>query len=674
MFILLTFFFALCSVVLITFIFLRTQLNENKLQSLVAEAIQRNLPEYNVSFSKISLNLGTKFRYKIDRIIITHQTDKPYVEKIVLKNLSIKFPLFFLLGKQDIEVSVESMKVHGANFAHMKQNNYLLIDSINRDFVVPRIISENRINFQVELIDFVDSTSKPPMPFEIGSLRHFILKDISFAGKTAIESSFSIKSLDAAGAQPLELEVVSIGHFSFGQFFKSVTATDYKLLLEVKNVSNPDYGWLINHRMELTPRQGVVQWHLVGSAVEAKGSAAMGPVSMTLRDLDVNVFSAEISRENSTLKNIFYILSETLDAPSVLTSTMTWKGELTYYSNLAQWVVHLSSDWSSVEGKRITVETDTLTNVTTEIMYSMKFGSDLSYRKVNLFCDSLFCTKENLLRVEIDYYKPLLSTVEQKNMDELYTYVSHWWGSFAQLISQTRSTPLRIVWRKARWRDFDFDMIAKLSSNRNILAADEISIKQGTNERSNLKFSLNRTDSGMQWLVYTKLAQFPAALLTQLFSINKLELSGEVFGKVALEIGPNEKKVTSDLIFKNGSVQWLNFDNLFRQKLYKQAEDELQYPGLNWSGEFETAKALIQWGASEKEVQLEIEHPKLARKNIFIRALNSENEYQAKISYPGLQTSLRKFMMRHFKSNDFSFQFSSQPNELKRIQPAAGAL
>jgi hypothetical protein len=133
---------------------LRTQLSEDKLQKLVEQTIHENFQDFQVGVDQIGLNLGTKFRYKISKIKIAYRNDGGIFSHVELNNVSIKFPLFFLLGKQDIDVGIEDISIDGFDFNMWIKNNYQITSLSIQSLNIPKFLVDNRINVTIENVSF----------------------------------------------------------------------------------------------------------------------------------------------------------------------------------------------------------------------------------------------------------------------------------------------------------------------------------------------------------------------------------------------------------------------------------------------------------------------------------------------------------------------------------------
>lgn len=665
-FILLTFFLSLASVILITFVFLRTQLSEHKLQNIVEETIYKNFPDFKVKVDQIGLNLGTKFRYKIAKIKIEYKNEMGIFSSVELNNISIKFPLFFLLGKQDIDISIENISIDKFNFKKWMNNNYkftyLSVDSLK----IPKFLIDNRINLTIGNIIYENEVESWPSPLQIKSISHLVIKDFSISDKTAIEFSAVAQSRQES-MDPLVINFVSIGHIRLGQFVSSGVA-ESKLLLEIKSVNKPEYSWLTNHRLQylddILSDKSFLYVH--GNAIEGKTEIRILPGAMSFDDIDFEFKTDEIIKESSILKNTLFLLSETLDLRNFNKTLLESKGHVSYVQleegNNSSWIFHLSNRLFNNESK-VDIEIDSTQSSHT---INLKSGSDLSYRKVDLVCLQLDCFKNNLKSIEVNFYNQILQNNEKISLIDLMDNFSSWWSNLIPLLSDSKTTPFKVFWKKNRWNDFEFDLHADVAMNNSVLASDNIVIKKQGKEVVEAKFSLtNGENSLLTSRMIFQLNNFPSSVMAKFFPDAQIEMSGTAKGEMALEFTSAEKRISADVDFADGYISWLNFDDLFRRSIFLKPEDEIKHQGINWNPDFVHSNMLVQWTEQSKTIDFDILKPIKSSKKIKLKIDTLTKEVSAEVNFNKLAISDKKYLENTHDKKIIDFVFFYLPDELK---------
>ena len=671
-FILLTFFLALTSIVMITFVFLRTQLNEHKLQDIVEKTIHDNFVDFKVVIDEIGLNLGTKFRYKIGKIKIEYRNPNGVFNFIELNDVSIKFPLFFLLGKQDIDISVSEIKLDGFNHSSWIKNNYKITSLSIGKLVLPRFLVDNRINLTVQKLQFSNSVGTWPSPLQFNSIEHLVVKNISLTEQSAMEFDAVTSIVDSIN-DPLNVSVFAIGDIKLGQFVSNVSP-DAKILMEVKSVNKPDFAWLTGQRIQFlrdaTNEKTIISLH--GNSAEGQLELVVNPNSMVFRGLELEFRLEDILRDNSTLKNAFHVVMSALKLTNDKDLALAIKGNLTYVSAQDNhWIAHLES---SIENATNKVEID-IDSIKQNHVFNFKLGNDLSYRKVSLDCSELLCVGSNLKRIELNFYNQILSEAQFLSFDEVLSTYSLWWSSFIPLLSEEFATPLKIYWRKNRWSDFEFDLYADVAMSKNIFATENIKVKSSGFNMMDAKISFsNNLEQGLISRLISNFNSFPSSVLSKLAHATQLELTGTTSGLVVLEFTSAEKKYSADLKFKDGSITWLNFDDLYRQKLFFKPDDEIKYSNLNWVNQFKNSELTLQWMEKNKMISWELITPKNLKKLVKLDFSSDTSDIEADVSYPFASLSDKKYLQSHHGGTSFQFTMNLQPTELKLLDSQTSAL
>lgn len=667
-FILLTFFIALASVVLITFVFLRTQLSEHKLQNLVQETIHKNFQDFQISVDQIGLSLGTKFRYKIAKIKIEYKNENGVFSHVDLNNVSIKFPLFFLLGKQDIDVGIEDLNVDGFDFNKWIANKYKITSLTVDSLKIPKFLVDNRINVTIDNINLKNEVGSWPSPIKLKSISHLVMKDFSISDITAIEFNATAENR-VNEEDPLLINFVAIGHVRLGQFVSSGIA-ESKMLLEVKSVNKAEFSWLTNHRLQFVHdvESNKSYLYVHGNALEGKTELMMTSGAMIFRDIDFQLKTEELIKESSLLKNSLFLMGQSLDLANLNKAVLKTKGNLSFLaeeaSNKSNWLVHISNQLFS-DGLKVDVNVN---SHQTGHYINIKLGNDLSYRNIILDCVHLNCYQDNLRSVEVNFYNQILQGREKLSLVDILDHFSSWWGSLLPLLSVHKTTPLKVYWKKNRWNDFEFDLYADVVMNNSIFACENIVIKNFGKDVVDAKLSLtNKDNSALTSRMIIQLMNFPASVMVQLFPETQVDMSGAVTGVMALEFTSNEKKLSADVKLMDGQVSWLNFDDLYRRNVFLKPEDEIRFPNLNWNAKFKQSNITLQWTEQKKLIDFELLLPKNNKKIIKFEFNNSAKEAKAELTFFSLNKTDKKYLQQHSGPSDISFAFSYLPNELKLI-------
>lgn len=674
-FILLTFFLALTAVVMITFVFLRTQLNEHKLQNLVEDTIHKNFQDFQVTMDQIGLNLGTKFRYKIAKIKIEYKNKNGVFSSIHLKNVSIKFPLFFLLGKQDIDVSIEEMDIDTFNFNMWIKNKYKITTLITQSLNIPKFLVDNRINLTVEKLKFTNDIGQWPNPISLSSIDHLVLKDFSITGKTAIEFNATAVSRDTINndVDSAKFNFVAIGHIGLGQFVSTGLA-ESKLLLEVKSVTKPEFSWLMNHRLQLThdSQNSKTTLNIHGSAVEGKSEIVILPGAVSFREIDLTLKVEELIKESSVLKNVVYLIGDSLNAIDIKDGSIRIQGNLSYVQfyedspdqTQASWIAHISSLLSSKTSK-LAFDLDTQNS---GYFYRISVGNDLSYRKILVSCEKISCYAESLRSVEINFYNQILLKDEKLSVNDLVNKISTWWGTILPLLSNSKTTPFKVFWKKNRWNDFEFDLFSDIAINKTILASENIVVKNFSKDVIDAKLSLVSGESNqITTRLITVLKEFPSSLLVKLFPQSQLEFTGPASGIIGGEFNTQESKITADLRIVDGNISWLNFDDIYRRSIFLNPEDEIKYPNLNWTSQFKNSSLALQWTEKDKAFNWELLLPKTNKKVVRLKFDEVNKMVKTEIQFFTPSVSDKKYLQQSHGSTSVAFDFSYSTNELKIV-------
>lgn len=671
-FILLTFFISIVSVVLITFVFLRTQLSEQKLQKIVVDALEKNFPEFHVELDNIGLSLGTKFRYKINNVAIKYRESNGVFAALDLKNVSVKFPLFFLIGKQDIDVSVEEVNIEGFNYDVFSNNNFKITSLNISELKLPAFVLENRVNVTLNDINFTNTKKRSMVPFDFSKIDHLVMKDVSFAGKTAMELAGSIEYLHHADPNLNSLfRLVILGHFNLGQLF-SQRESEYKLLIEVKEADNPFWGWINNHRIQVQKQSDQVKssFEVYGNSLEGTGLINLSPKTLTMSELNLRLRPLEITRESSTLKSILHLISKTLSMENIHDLDASLKGEVSFIKldNQDDFVVlsHLSSIWSKEQDKmEISVDSDNRNQI---IVF--KKGSDLSYRIIKLLCSSHYCVGDALKSIEVNFYNQILldSMNNDSSLFSISSSVANSWGTMLHLVSTKNVIPLKMFWRKSRWNDFEFDLIADATMNNKVLATENIKINHHGNQSATVSMSLaSNGENDIATRVLAKLKNLPLPVLAKFIPSAQLDVSGQISGVLAFESSNNSKKLSADFQCIDGHIQWLNLDDLYRRAMFKNPEEEISNPYLAWKSDFKESKIVMNWSDKGKDIMVDIKSPVKSKRTLFIKIENSLEDYFLNVKFPSLNAKEKKFLSSQLNqvANEFSFPFSLVGKELQ---------
>lgn len=683
-FILLTFFIAIISVVLITFVFLRTQLSEQKLQKMVTETLVKNFPQFNVELDNIGLSLGTKFRYKINKIEINLKDEEGVFKNVILKNVSIKFPLFFLIGKQDIDVSVEQVAIDGFDYDYLSRNNFKITSLQVSQLQIPKFLVENRVNVTFNGIKFNNQKSKSILPFNFNLIDHLVMKDVSFEGKTAMELAGIIEYYNKDNMElSSNFRVVALGHFNLGQLFASRNS-EYKLLVEVKEAANPTWGWLNNHRIQIQKQfdQLKTNFQIYGNALEGTGNLLFDSKTVTFDDLNIDIKPAEVARESSILKSLLHLVGKTLAVENMSALDANVKGVFSFIktgdshskevvdnNNNNYFVLsHINSSWSKEQTKvDITVDSEGQHQI---IVF--KKGSDLSYRVVKLDCTGFYCIGDSLKSIEVNFYNQILPEGDSINSSlfSLSSNIANSWGTMLHIVSAKKVTPLKIFWRKSRWSDFEFDLSAEATMNNKVLATESIKIHQRGNDLALVSMSLESSDDNdVSTRVLAKISRLPLAVLTKFMPSTPVDVSGLVTGNLAFESSKTSQKLSADLKCGDGHIQWQNLDDLYRRAMFKNPEEEMTNPQLAWKSQFNLAKLVLNWNEKNKDFQFDIVSPVASKRTLTFKIDESLKDFLLNIKYASLGVNSKKILTSHAHhlTNEFNFSFTQVGKELQLI-------
>lgn len=646
----------------------------------MVETIHKNFPDFEVKLDAIGLSLGTKFRYKINNAEIRLQQENGAFSTITLKNISIKFPLFFLIGKQDIDIAVEHAVVEGFNYSKWCENDFKLTTIQLERLSIPKFFIDNRVNVTLNDISFKNDKTESPLPFHMKKIKHLVLKDFSLLGKTAIElgATLGLSRLDKLKVDT-SFETVVIGYFRLGQLF-STGNSEYKVLVEVKETDNPLWGWLTSHRLQLSKQDSQIktEFKIFGSALDGRGELVLQQNSMSWRDLNIGFVPQEMVRESSELKNILFLVGNTLGVKDLSTFSAKLSGDLTLLkdkvSSAESVLMHLSSSWTKGNDK-VDMEFETR-DASQSILF--KKGSDLSYRNIKLQCLAMYCLQDNLESIEVNFYNQILLDDETapNSLFSLSQDITKGWGTMSKLISDKKVTPLKIYWRKNRWSDFEFDLIADATMNSKVLATENINIKHQGKDSSKASMSLmNSGDNTVSMRFLAKIFSLPTSVLAKFLPESQAEFSGSSQGSLAFEFKPEGQRLSAEFFLEDGHIQWLNLDDLYRRTLFKNPEDEIRYPQLSWNQHFKKASLFLDWADKQKELEIDFLLPKSQRKNIKLSILNSFTDFAAAVEFPGLTSNSKKYLLQGAGKGEpsFSFKFSLVDKELKLVDSTAEA-
>jgi hypothetical protein len=671
-FILLTFFLALISVVMITFVFLRTQLSEDKLQKIVEKTIYDNFVDFKVNIDQIGLSLGTKFRYKIGSIKVEYRNNDGVFNYIELKDVAIKFPLFFLVGKQDIDVSVGEMYVDGFNYSQWIKNNYKITSLTLQQLAIPRFLADNRVNLIIEKLKFEKNATLWPSPLNFDLVQHLVIKNLSFSEKSAIEFD-AMTSIPLAQGDLLKMSIFAIGDVQLGQFVSNITS-DAKILFEVKNVDKPEYIWLSGQRFQFLRdsqnRKNIISLH--GNSAEGKFEVVVNPNSMNFQDIQVDFKIDDLIRDNSKLKNIYHVIASSINMNHSKNSRLLLRGSLIYVINgQSHWISHISS---IIENDIHKAELS-LESIKSAFHYSFKLGNDLSYRKVNVECLSIMCKENDLKVIEMNFYNQILSEAQFLSLQDVLLNFSTWWSNASSLLAETTPIPMKIYWRKNRWSDFEFDLYADISMNKKSFATENIKVKSLGNDLSDSKisFSLDENEAIVSRMI-TQLKKFPSSVLSKLIHDSGVEISGHASGMFAIELSSSDSKYSADLKLQDGTISWLNFDDLYRRKLYQKPDDEIKFPNLNWVSQFKNSDLTLQWTENNKMISWELVTPKNFKKLIKLEFKNSNSEVQVEVNFPGVSAADKKYLQSIHEGSFFNFTINRLESELKFLDSQMSAV
>lgn len=661
-FILLTFFLALASVVMITFVFLRTQLNEQKLQTIVEDTIHKNFNDFKVTMDQIGLSLGTKFRYKIAKIKIEYRSPDGIFKYVEMNNISIKFPLFFLLGKQDIDISIAEIKLDGIDYNKWIKNNYKLTSLELDKLTLPRFLIDNRINLTVDQFNVQNSLGVWPSPMSFTSIHNIVVKNLSLTEKSAVEFD-SVVQLSENKDEKIEANLFAIGDIMLGQFVSN-SAADSKILFEVKSVNKPVLAWLTGHRLQLLRDSQLNKTFVLlhGNSLEGKMEMVVNTGSMVFREIEIDLKLEDIVRDSSILKNSVFVVTSALNINSNKNIKISINGNLSFLPESNNWITHLGAKFND-NNMNVIFE---LESEKSQYVYNIKSGDDLSYRKITFDCLKIYCLGDNISMVEINFYNQILSDDQLLSLSDVLTSFSKWWSSISPLLPESKSTPLKVYLRKNRWSDFEFDLYSDVSMAKNVFATENFKVKSRGKDIIDAKISFAAENTkGIVTRLIATLNNFPSSVLTKLAHETQVQLTGSASGLLAAEFTANEKKYSADLKLVDGAITWLNFDDLFRQKLFVKPVDEIKFSNLNWVEQFKSAEFTLQWTEQSKVISWELMQPKNVRKLIKLGFDTGTNDVTADVNYFTVSQAEKKYLMTHHNGTSFNFKMSYLPNELK---------
>jgi hypothetical protein len=98
-------------------------------------------------------------------------------------------------------------------------------------------------------------------------------------------------------------------------------------------------------------------------------------------------------------------VGQSLDLLNFSKSTLKTKGNMSYIvltdDQASSWIAHISNQLVVSNNSKVDFDID---SHKTGHMVNIKYGSDLSYRKIILDCLNLNCYQENLKSVEVNFY------------------------------------------------------------------------------------------------------------------------------------------------------------------------------------------------------------------------------------------------------------------------------
>jgi hypothetical protein len=107
----------------------------------------------------------------------------------------------------------------------------------------------------------------------------------------------------------------------------------------------------------------------------------------------------------------------------------------------------------------------------------------------------------------------------------------------------------------------------------------------------------------------------------------------------------------------------VNFDDLYRRKLFLKPEDEIKFPNLNWSPQFKFANMTVQWTEQNKLIDFEMVFAKNLKKNLKFDFNSTLKNSKVQIKYPSIGKLDTKYLQSNHGATLLNFDLSYFPSE-----------
>lgn len=622
-------------VVGLTYGILKMQFNEAKISSYIEQAMLENFPEYKSSITKVDFSISTKFRYKIDEIKfepnLTNLEAVPF-KTLRLLGVSIKLPLFFFLGKQDIQIYAEKILIDDPKFSILKKNHFSLINinKSQRIFKWPRFLTENRVNVILENIQFAspqETSTFKSIPF-VSMIKRLVIKNFGIKNKSAVELIFPL-SLGPKNQNLFWIQ--GIGEISWDSFFTKVNP-EFKMHFEIKQILLPELQFLQGMRFEVVPTRekrtySDLDWKVKSSFFQGEFQSSISDQYWQVQNISGRVLSNEWTNELPRWRAVLGFAQTLLDYSQLMTTTWDIKGDSIYDSQLDQWLPNLVVTVNGEESRQLKWLIKAFEKVTSptvdpirkglvtelkkkEIVYQHEWfiGDDGAGKRFTMSCLYFFC-ENSVTELSLTYDRATIDSKKSQSIESIKETILDWWKFLPVILSEKNYSYFDINFKNLRWNEWEFDLKAKINLLKDSLLATSIEIKSSGKESIKSNISVSFENSEPHFVFIGEFTDFPASLLGRFLNASQLQVSGNVNGRLTID-WITAKNFNFDLKILDGEIQWLNLQTILDRENYLKPEDEKYYPLLKWQNAFQVLSIIGIINENQKQISAQFKYNK----------------------------------------------------------------
>lgn len=695
--------------------YLKTQFDEKIITTYLNQYFEKNFPEYQINLSSLDLKLRSKFFYSANKISIKPRSNKLHLfDEINLRHVIFKLPLFFFMGKQELEIIAEQTIIKGLDSNEWKKNNFALLNAknTNQDFYAPSFLIANKVNLLLKNISIINAPLNNKTDAQIAekqntkhiplvsTIKQILIKNLGIHKKSALEIDFDMNLIFPGFDEVSTLNILGIGDIDLTSFLFPNTTPSFHIFFEVKGIDQNTPLLLKGAQLNIYPINEDspnassnslasksssyldLIWNFKSSSLQFTATSQMSAHFFELENIKAKLqlqdWVRSFSQEFKRMDFIQYLFERDLISPN-----WDWEGSIAYNSINDTWMPQLKGKTNPKNGDNINWNIDyKIENAESNpnqasngfTFHHFYYGDSFTGKSLLIKCTQILCPMKSLRELSYDLNKINLTT-SLKSLSDFQSYLVQWQQ---QLLNPINSTPhdhsssneniiLNFSMDDVRWNDFEFSWKNSFLLKEHTMSSNNLQLIMQDKVIARGKLTQNIQEEDDQKIFpqlngLFKLQEFPAAFLAKFFTISNMELNGETSGDLTYSLA-DQHVIDFSLNFHNGSLKWKNYPELYLQKTFSSIEEEnINYP-LQWNDDFNFLKMVGTWSNTKNIFNLEWKSPHLPLKKIILTQDAPDLPWKNKIYLSPLGPKTKTFLNNKFSQDFIEFYFKNLSEE-----------